>query len=117
MTGFEFHLTLRHVKKIHHLRRQIAAKRGNFSANPQPHATRNNSVVPARQNDPPGLVRQAGGRLGTPTPSLAFTVWGVLSRMMEEVAMARRCVLEAGIKAECPQQLTFFSMMKNSIVR
>jgi hypothetical protein len=31
--------------------------------------------------------------------------------------MARRCVLEAGIKAECPQQFTFFSMMKNSIVR
>jgi hypothetical protein len=28
VTGFEFHLTLRPVKQINHLRMQIAAKRG-----------------------------------------------------------------------------------------
>ena len=31
--------------------------------------------------------------------------------------MARRCVREAEINAERPHQLTFFSIMKNSIVR
>ena len=61
MTGFEFHLTLSLVKKIKHLAMQKSEKRGRISANPQPHATRKISVVPARQKDPPGIVRQAGG--------------------------------------------------------
>jgi hypothetical protein len=31
--------------------------------------------------------------------------------------VARRCVREVGINAERPYQLTFFSMMKDSIIR
>jgi len=40
VTGFEFHLTLLIVKKIKHLRMQIAARRGKIYANPQPDATK-----------------------------------------------------------------------------
>jgi hypothetical protein len=58
--GFEFHLTLKSLKKIKHLEMQKSEKGGKISANPQPHATRKISVSLSRQNDP-GLVRQAGG--------------------------------------------------------
>ena len=42
--------------------------------------------------------------MGTPTPSHTFTVWNVLSRMKRgrQVAVARRCVRDARIKAKCP---------------
>ena len=40
MTGFEIHRTYRPVKKINHLRMQIAAKSSKIYANPQPGATK-----------------------------------------------------------------------------
>ena len=40
MTDFEFHLTLRTVKKIKHLDMQKSEKRGRISANLQPDATK-----------------------------------------------------------------------------
>ena len=43
--GPEFHLTLRPVKKIKHLRMQIAAKRDKFYANLQPAATRLSTLI------------------------------------------------------------------------
>jgi hypothetical protein len=40
VTGFEFHLIMKTIKKINHLRMQIAAKRSKIYANLQPAATR-----------------------------------------------------------------------------
>jgi hypothetical protein len=40
LTGAEFHLTLRPLKKIKHLRVQIAAKSSKIDAGPQPDVTK-----------------------------------------------------------------------------
>jgi hypothetical protein len=63
VTGFEFRLTLRPLKKIKHLPMQKNEKRGRISANLQPHATSMRG----------GLFGRHGYQRGNPLPSLDCT--------------------------------------------
>ena len=76
MTGFEFHLTHKPVKKIKHLAMQKSEKRGRIYVTLQPHATRTISVIPPGRTTPPRLGRRRADT-GHPTCTATGTALSV----------------------------------------
>jgi hypothetical protein len=74
VTDFEFQLAMMRIKKINHLRMQIAEKCGKIYANPQPAATKNLTIDSTRSNHLDGFKSPT---LFAHVCITAFGSWGI----------------------------------------